>query len=278
MCIRDSISTQADDIGIIGGGVSFHPFIVDIVREMKAAGKRIHFPSLRIDKTPIDLIELMKDDIKTLTFGIEAGTERLRKSIGKPISDMQLLEKMDNILSIKPFNLKLYFMVGLFGETINDLGGIVDTVKHIRHIMIKKGAKKGFIGSITVHASPFVPKPATPFQWLPMLDMETMKKRLVWLKREFSKVDNTYFTHESIKYSFLQGVFSRGDRRLKEVLLRLSMGEGFSRALKQSPVNLNFYVLRERSYDEILPWDFITSKVSKKRLYETFISLIPHTT
>jgi radical SAM superfamily enzyme YgiQ (UPF0313 family) len=220
----------------------------------------------------------MKDDIKTLTFGIEAGTERLRKSIGKPISDMQLLEKMDNILSIKPFNLKLYFMVGLFGETINDLGGIVDTVKHIRHIMIKKGAKKGFIGSITVHASPFVPKPATPFQWLPMLDMETMKKRLVWLKREFSKVDNTYFTHESIKYSFLQGVFSRGDRRLKEVLLRLSMGEGFSRALKQSPVNLNFYVLRERSYDEILPWDFITSKVSKKRLYETFISLIPHTT
>lgn len=272
------ISTQADDIGIIGGGVSFHPFIVDIVREMKAAGKRIHFPSLRIDKTPIDLIELMKDDIKTLTFGIEAGTERLRKSIGKPISDMQLLEKMDNILSIKPFNLKLYFMVGLFGETINDLGGIVDTVKHIRHIMIKKGAKKGFIGSITVHASPFVPKPATPFQWLPMLDMETMKKRLVWLKREFSKVDNTYFTHESIKYSFLQGVFSRGDRRLKEVLLRLSMGEGFSRALKQSPVNLNFYVLRERSYDEILPWDFITSKVSKKRLYETFISLIPHTT
>jgi hypothetical protein len=111
-----------------------------------------------------------------------------------------------------------------------------------------------------------------------MLDMETMKKRLVWLKREFSKVDNTYFTHESIKYSFLQGVFSRGDRRLKEVLLRLSMGEGFSRALKQSPVNLNFYVLRERSYDEILPWDFITGKVSKKRLYETLISLIPHTT
>jgi len=270
------ISTQVDDIGIIGGGVSFHPSIVDIARRLKVAGKRIHFPSLRIDATPIDLIELMKDDIKTLTFGIEAGTERLRKSIGKPINDEQLFEKIDNILSIKPFNLKLYLMVGLFGETMHDLGGIVDMVKRIRHIMIKKGAKRGFIGSITVHASPFVPKPATPFQWLPMQDMETLKNRIVWLKREFNKVDNTYFTHESIKYSFLQGVLSRGDRRLKEVLLHLSMGEGLSHVLRQSPLNLNFYALRERGYDEILPWDFIIGKVSKKRLHKTLVAMTSH--
>ena len=266
------LTAGADDVGIIGGGVSFHPSIVDIVKELKAVGKRVHFPSLRIDETPLSLIELMEDEIKTLTFGIEAGTERLRRSIGKPLTDEALFAKMDSILAIKPFNLKLYFMIGLFGETLGDIEGIVNLVKHIKHIMVKRGAKRGFVGSITVHASPFVPKPSTPFQWLPMQDMGELKNKISWLKREFGKTDNTYFTHESLKYSFLQGVLSRGDRRLNDVIIRLADGETFSRIIKESPVNLNFYVLRERGQNEIFPWDFIAGKTQKKKLHERCIA------
>ena len=263
---------DTDDVGIIGGGVSFHPSIVDIVKELKAAGKRVHFPSLRIDETPLSLIELMEDEIKTLTFGIEAGTEELRRSIGKPLTDEALFARMDSILAIKPFNLKLYFMIGLFGETPGDIEGIVNLVKHIKHIMVKRGAKRGFVGSITVHASPFVPKPSTPFQWLPMQDMGELKNKISWLKREFGKADNTYFTHESLKYSFLQGVLSRGDRRLNDVIIRLAGGESFSRIMKESPINLNFYALRERGQHEIFPWDFIAGKTPKKKLYERYMA------
>ncbi len=262
------LAAGTDDVGIIGGGVSFHPSIVDIVKELKAVGKRVHFPSLRIDETPLSLIELMEDEIKTLTFGIEAGTERLRRSIGKPLTDEALLAKMDSILAIKPFNLKLYFMIGLFGETLGDIESIVNLVKHIKHIMVKRGAKRGFVGSITVHVSPFVPKPSTPFQWLPMQDTGELKNKISWLKRELGKTDNTYFTHESLKYSFLQGVLSRGDRRLNDVIIRLAGGESFSRIMKESPVNLNFYALRERGQHEIFPWDFIAGKTTKKKLYE----------
>ena len=268
------LTTRADDVGIIGGGVSFHPSIVNIVKELKAAGKRVHFPSLRIDETPLSLIELMEDEIKTLTFGIEAGTEKLRQSIGKPLTDEALFAKMDSILAIKPFNLKLYFMIGLYGETLSDIEGIVNLVKHVKHIMVKRGAKRGFVGSITVHASPFVPKPSTPFQWLPMQDMGEMKNKIGWLKRELGKADNTYFTHESLKYSLLQGVLSRGDRRLNDVILRLARGENFSRIMKESPVNLNFYVLRGRGRDEIFPWDFIAGKPPKNKLYERYITSI----
>lgn len=251
------LKTDMEDVGIIGGGVSFHPHLVEITAALMRAGKRVHFPSLRLDEIPLSIIEIMQDEIKTLTFGIEAGTEKLRAVIGKPLSDEEIYEKLGAILKIKPFNLKLYFMIGLPGETIEDVDGIVELVKHVKHIMVKEGAKRGFVGSVTVHVSPFVPKPATPFQRFPMNDMDELKEKINRLKRTVSKIDNTWFTHESVKYSFIQAVLARGDRRLKDVILKFADGVSLSRIMKDSAVNLNFYALRERDNDEIMPWDFI---------------------
>lgn len=261
------IATEATQIGLVGGGMSFHPRLVEVARELKEAGKGVHLPSLRMDEVPFSLIELIQDDVKTLTFGIEAGTERLRRFIGKPLTDEEVYEKTDAILGLKPFNLKLYFMIGLYGEQKDDIEAILSLVKHIKHIMVKKGAKKGRVGTITVHASPFVPKPSTPFQWLPMEEMTILKDKISLLKKGFAKVDNTYFTHDSVKYSFIQGVFSRGDRKTKDTISRLASGDSFSRIVKESPFNLNFYALRQRPKDEIFPWDFIKGKTSKGRLY-----------
>ncbi|MCX5812771.1 MAG: radical SAM protein [Proteobacteria bacterium] len=251
------LKTDMEDIGIIGGGVSFHPHLVEITTALKAAGKRVHFPSLRLDEIPLSIIELMRDEIKTLTFGIEAGTERLRVVIGKPLTDQEIYDKLSAILKIKPFNLKLYFMIGLPGETMEDIEGIVELVKHVKHIMVKEGAKRGFVGSVTVHASPFVPKPSTPFQRFPMNDIDELKDKINRLKRSLAKVDNTYFTHESVKYSFVQAALARGDRRLKDIILKFADNVSLSRIMKDSAINLNFYALRERGKDEIMPWDFI---------------------
>jgi radical SAM superfamily enzyme YgiQ (UPF0313 family) len=251
------LTTDTEDIGIIGGGVSFHPRLVEITAGLMGAGKRVHFPSLRLDEIPLSIIEVMRDEIRTLTFGIEAGTERLRIVIGKPLTDQEIYDKLSAILKIKPFNLKLYFMIGLPGETMDDIEDIVELVKHVKHIMVKEGVKRGFVGSITVHVSPFVPKPSTPFQRLSMNDMDELKDKINRLKRALGKVDNTYFTHESVKYSFIQAVLARGDRRLKDVLLKFADGVSLSSIMKDSAVNLNFYALRERDTDELLPWDFI---------------------
>jgi radical SAM superfamily enzyme YgiQ (UPF0313 family) len=223
-----------------------------------------------MDEVSLSVIELIKDDVKTLTFGIEAATERLRRSLGKPLTDEEIYEKIEAILTIKPFNLKLYFMIGLYGETMEDIDAIADLTRRLRHIMMKTGAKKGIMGSVTVHASPFVPKAATPFQWLPMDDMPLLKEKAGRLKKVFGKIDNAFFTHESIKHSFLQGILARGDRRVNGTIMRLASGESLTKVLRESPVNLNFYVLRQRARDERFPWDFISGGQSKETLLKRF--------
>jgi len=259
---------EASDVGIIGGGVSYHPRITEIVADLSSRGIGVHLPSLRLDEVPLRLIELMKDTVKTLTFGVEAATESLRHLLGKPMTDEEILSRIDGIMALKSFNLKLYFMIGLPGETPGDIDAIPDLVKRIRHTMIKRGAPRGALGGITVHASPFVPKAATPFQWLPMADMAEMKQKVSRLTHAFGKIDNTYFTHDSVKFSFLQAVLARGDRRVSDTVVRLAHGTSLARILRESPVNLNFYALRDRPRDEVFPWDFIEGTIPKGKLWE----------
>ena len=260
------VGDDVRDVGIIGGGVSYHPKLADLIRDLKARTKRVHLPSLRVDQVPIEVIELVRDEVRTLTFGVEAASERLRRFIGKPLTDQEIYERIESIMAIKSFHLKLYFMVGLPGEHAGEVERIVDMAKHIMHLMIRQGAKRGTVGSITIHASPFVPKAATPFQWLPMEEGRVLKDKLAALKRGLGKAPNTFFTHESVKYSFLQGAFARGDRRVLEVILRLSAEGNLARVQRESPLNLNFYVTRERTSDEMFPWDFITGQEEKARL------------
>jgi radical SAM superfamily enzyme YgiQ (UPF0313 family) len=264
----ENIPSNVEEIGIIGGGVSFHPQLIQVIQWMKEAGKHVHLPSLRVDETTTELVGLIQDEVKTLTFGIEAGSERLRKFIGKPLTDDAIYEKLEAILTMKPFNLKLYFMIGLFGEEKKDIEDILAMAKHIHHIMVKTGAPKGYMGSITVHVSPFVPKAFTPFQWLPMEEMDVLKEKITWLKKGLAHVGNTYFTHESVKYSVIQGILARGDRRVGDAILRFAKGDSFSKVMRESPLNLNFYVYRERNKDELFPWDFIKGTQKKEALWK----------
>ena len=157
-------------------------------------------------------------------------------------------------------------MIGIPGENLNEVDVIPELVKKIRHVMIKHGAPRGSLGNITVHVSPLVPKAATPFQWIPMADMGELKDKITRLRTAFRKIDNTVFTHDSVKFSFMQAVLSRGDRRGSDIIVRLAHGENLNRIVRESSLNLNFYALRERSPDEIFPWDFILGPVSKERL------------
>jgi radical SAM superfamily enzyme YgiQ (UPF0313 family) len=262
----EKIGSDSPDVGIIGGGVSFHPHLSEIIRRLTETGVRVHLPSLRLDEAPLEVIDMIRKTIKTLTFGIEAGTEALRRRLGKPFSDEEIAGRIEAIAEMAPFHFKFYFMVGLPGESREDVDAIVDLVKRILHLLVKKGGKKGRIGAITVHASPFVPKAATPFQWLAMDEAKLLKEKLSILARGLGRVANTHFTHESVKYSFLQGVFARGDRRLKDAIIRFAKGETLSAVMRESPLNLHFYAARERRENEIFPWDFIGGTAEKTLL------------
>ncbi|HAR96734.1 MAG TPA: hypothetical protein DCR97_12355 [Deltaproteobacteria bacterium] len=273
---REELQEGIKDVGIIGGGVSFHPDLAGLIRGLKEKGLRVHLPSLRVDEVSLEVIDLIRDEVKTLTFGIEAGTERLRALLGKPVKDDELYAKIEAIAALKSFHLKLYFMIGVPSETAADVERIVGLAKHAMNLMIKQGAKRGSVGSITVHASPFVPKAATPFQWLPMADMKDLKAKINLLKRGLARVPNTYFTHESVKYSFVQAVFSRGDRRLQGVISSFAEEDhNLTRIMRESPINLNFYATRQRGKDEVFPWDFIKGVQSKKQLYTRLLSVLP---
>ena len=262
----ESAIGDVKDVGIVGGGISFHPRIVEIVRNLRSRGIGVHLPSLRLDEVPLTLIDLIKDNVKTLTFGVEAATQPLRRLLGKPMTDDEVIARIDAIMALKSFNLKLYFMIGLHRETQDDIDRIPEFVQRIRHAMIKHGAPRGALGNITVHVSPFVPKPATPFQWLPMADMDELKQKISHLRHAFGKMDNTFFTHDSVKFSFLQAALSRGDRRMSDIVIRLARGESLTRIFRESSLNLNFYALRERPHDEIFPWDFIRGTTAKEKL------------
>lgn len=265
-----ALKENVSDVGIIGGGVLFMPEILSLIRDLKRGGKRVHLPSLRIDKIPYELIRDIKDDIKTLTFGIEAASSHLRAALGKPISEDEILERIERILEIESFNFKLYFMIGLPGEKKEDVEAIFELAKKIRHVLVKKMAPRGYISRLTIHVSPFVPKPRTPLQWVKMENPVVLEEKVKWLKNKFSKLGGTVFTHESVKYSFLQGVLARGDRRLSGILESICEGRSIGRLFWEGPLNLGFYSLRERGEDEIFPWDFIEGLRKKAELYEEF--------
>ena len=270
----EQIDDDIHDVGIIGGGVSFHPRLAEIIRRFKKAGMNVppalpetrrsafggHRPSQGFHQDP--------------HLRYRGGTEELRRRIGKPFGDEAIFDRIEAIADLKSFNFKFYFMVGFPGEERGDVGAIVELIKHVLHLLVKKGSPKGRIGSITVHASPFVPKAATPFQWLAMDDMKELKEKITLLKRDLGKVANTHFTHESIKYGFLQGVFARGDRRLKDVILKLSQGVSLTTIMRESPINLNFYATRERGATETFPWDFIGKETEKQVLRKRLLSYL----
>lgn len=256
------------DVGLIGAGMSFHPMFKDIVQNFVLQGIGVHLPSLRVDKVDFEILESLKGKLRTITFGIEAASLPLRKALGKALEDEDLLFRIEKILDIGDFNFKLYFMIGLPGEDFKDVEAIVEMTKRIRHIVLRKKAKTGSLPRLTVHINPFVPKPMTPFQWVGMEDTSSLEIKLKWLKGKFSKIKNVIFTHESLKYSFLQASFARADRRISDFLVRVAQGEGIKKASTETHINLGFYAIRKREIDEILPWDFIDIGITKEMLLQ----------
>ena len=263
---------QTDTIGLVGAAVSDLPGIRQLCRQFQNTDVRISFSSLRADRMAPELLAVLKESkIKTATIAPEAGTQRLRDAINKGIEEEDVLDAATALVENGIPNLKLYFMIGLPTETDGDIDGMIALVKRIKHRFLKSSRARKRIGEITISINSFVPKAFTPFQWVAMEDVAGLKAKLKKIKAELRKVANVRVHADVPRWAYIQALFSRGDRRIADILTMAHTNHGnWAQTLKSVPVNADFYVQRQRRFDELLPWDFIDHGIKKSFLWKEY--------
>jgi radical SAM family uncharacterized protein len=266
-CMEQGAS-KTDKIGLVGAAVSDLPDLNKICAREFKKDARISFSSLRADALTPDLLStLEKSKTKTATIAPDAGSERMRNVINKGISETDILNAARQIVSAGIPNIKLYFMVGLPTETMDDVDAIVTLCKKIKHQFLKASRAKKRMGEITVSLNSFVPKAFTPFQWVKMDDVHLLKEKIKKVKNGLKRVANVRVHADIPRWAYIQALLSRGDRKVAEILSLLNKNQGnWPKTFKSSPINPDFYVLRERFLDEVLPWDFIDHGIRKSFL------------
>ena len=189
--------------------------------------------------------------------------------INKGLSQEDLAQAAVNLSRSGIPQLRLYFMVGLPTETLEEVAEIPRLVRFLEHCVLKDSRGKRHLGLITLSLSSFVPKPFTPFQWAPFMEVAELKKRLRLISREFHGVKEVRVHTDLPKWAYVQALLARGDRRVGELLLAAHR-HGWGRAFRESPVNPDFFTLRPRPPDELFPWDFIDHGLKKDYLWEEY--------
>ena len=271
-------SLSSSDYTYLEGLVNF------LIDEFKGKGVNISLPSLRIDAFSLDVMSKVQDIKKSsLTFAPEAGSQRLRDVINKGLTEEVILKGASEAFQAGWNRVKLYFMLGQPTETVEDMEGIALLSEKIAEAYydIPKDQRNGKV-QVVASSSFFVPKPFTPFQWARMCTKEEFLERANIVRGKFREMKN----FKSLKYNWhgaeltvLEGVLARGDRRVGPVIEEAyengaifdSWSEFFKNeiwmdAFKTCGVDIDFYTTRERSLDELFPWDFIDAGVTKEFL------------
>lgn len=266
------LSLSAGDYSSIG------PLLSDLMDRYESKRVAVSFPSLRIESVVGHLAEEVRRVRKTgFTIAPEAGTERLRRVINKELDEAVLFQGISDLFSKGWKNIKLYFMMGLPTERDEDLRGILDLSRKIASL----GAKQKIHPHINVSVSTFVPKPHTPFQWESQILLEEMKEKLRFLK-DGVKRSNLRFKWQDPHLSFLEGIFSIGDRKLSRALVeahRLGCRfDGWSdqfhfplwkEAFEKTGMEMDFHT-KKREFKDILPWSFVDTGMAAQYLWEEY--------
>ncbi len=278
--------TGYDEISLSSLSTSDYPDIEGLLdtllRWTKPERVNVSLPSLRVDGFSNELTEKIKTVRRSgLTFAPEAGTQRMRDVINKNVTEEELLQTVRTAFAGGWSSIKLYFMIGLPTETLDDVAGIADlgqaVVEAYYHCPDKP---KGRGVNVTLSASSFVPKPFTPFQWEPQDSIETLRQKQDHLVHSVKSRKITCNWHDA-DTSFLEGVFARGDRRLARVLeeahRRGCKMDGWSDYFSLAKwmevfvacgVDPAFYNQRRREFTEVLPWDHLDYGIRKDFLIE----------
>ncbi len=277
--------TGFEEIGLLSLSSSDYSQILPLVQEVvRRFGQRhisISLPSLRIETFSVELMEALGTTRRRgFTLAPEAATERMRRIINKPISSEQLMETVREIYRRGWTTVKLYFMMGLPGETEDDVRAIAELARAV----LREG-RRVLGGRAKVHASvsTFVPKPHTPFQWATLDTMEAIRTKQALLRREM-RGRGLKLSLNDPRESMVEAWLSRGDRRLAEVIYRAwQLGAKFDawndhlaydawlQAFREAGLDPHFYVHRPRPIDEPFPWDHISIGVTRQYLTQDYL-------
>ena len=255
-------------IGLMGAAISDYPEINELCKDILGEGLSMSVASFRADSVTQELVDsLAESGLKTLTMAPEAGSSRMRAIINKGIEEEHLFNAMDMGLAAGIRHFRLYIMIGLPFEQDEDVEAIVDLAGRLKDYMEEHGSK----GTLTLSVNPFIPKPFTPFQWLPMADKKYVEKAAKTLTQGLRKRKNIIVGVESPKEAYIQGVLARGDRQVGEALLLACENGGskaFKRAMKECGLAMDDYLYREREADELFPWESLDMGFTREYIYQ----------
>jgi len=267
----DSLIAQAEEgpkhrnrLGLVGAAVSDHPRIEELMTRLTDIGAKLSVSSLRVAPlSGVVLRELARGGARTITLAPEAGSQRLRQVIKKSISQDDVLKAIEMVAEQGIKQVKLYFMIGLPSETDEDIEEIIDLSLDCKRLLDSRqpGTR------LTLNISPFVPKAGTPFQWLPMTRPAILNRRLSRLKHSLMP-RGIKVKGESPAWSQVQGVLSRGDAKLAEVLAdieEMSLS-GWRRAAAKYDIDIDFYAHQRWDIRQKLPWDIIDTGTKARQL------------
>ena len=253
---------------MVGTAVSEHPDLIKICEYIIGKNAQAGIGSLRIDQINEKIVDIIKAvGIETVALAPEAGSQKMRDILRKDITEEDIIHAAELLMEKEIINLRLYFMVGLPLEEEQDIDAIIELTKKIQHTALKHTKGKRKFRRITLSINQFIPKPRTPLQWCALADINDVAKKIKKIVNAFRNDKQVKVIHDVPKWNYVQALLSLGDRRVGEILLAVQRLDGnWAQALKEVNINPDFYVYRQKSFDEFLPWDIIDLGVSKKSL------------
>ena len=246
-------------IGLMGPAISDYPQINELCKFILEKNLPMSVASFRADSVTPELVQaLAKSGLKTLTIAPEVGSEKMRRVINKTITEENIFSAVKFGLEAGIKNFKFYFMIGLPFEELSDVEEIAELIIRLKNF------SSG--GKFTLSVNPFIPKPFTPFQWAKMADKKYLDAALKILRTKLKIFRDVEIISESLKSAEIQAILSRGDEKLAELVANSDSIKKFRELLKENKIDEDFYLRRERNFDEIFAWDFLDMGMSKKYL------------
>jgi radical SAM family uncharacterized protein len=283
----DEMITQCgfEEVSFLSLSSSDYDYVEELVRRtMERHGHRrlaVGLPSLRIESFSVDLMELLEKGRRRsgFTFAPEAATDRLRDVINKPIASADLLQTAEDVYKRGWTTIKMYFMIGHPTQTLEDVQAIADLSKAVLAVGKRVLGKKA---NVRIGVSTLVPKPHTPFQWVPMEDEAVIRSQIELLQREL-RGPGIHFSWNHPEETLVEAFLTRGDRRTGDIIERAwrlgakleGWGEYFNfaawqQAFDEAGMTMNWYARRARPLDEILPWEHISAGLKKQFLMDEY--------
>ena len=265
-------SKYVDRVGLIGAGVTDYSKMEELHQILRKYGVKASFSSLKASSPSPAIFEIIRESgQKTVTIAPEAGSEELRFAINKKIPDEKYFSFAEKALESGAENIKLYFLIGLPGETEEDTKAIAEMTKKFSEIARRFWKEKGVRGEIHLSVNPVIAKPFTPFQWYGLNPKSLIEKKLKLLRKELRKVKGVRLTHENVRDAVLQAIVSRGDTRVGEAAVVSAVEKvPFRKVLKEMGLPFEELYTREREKDEIFPWDVVESGIKRDYLWREY--------